>query len=125
MKNPRTPAVIEPATFRFVAQHLNHCATAVLLSNMYQHYNQTACSVHRLKYKSWSESKLTIYLCSLRPSLVRINYVYTVLLSDHYTKTRRNSKLFFHFLLISVSVQCYQPSRHHCFHPLRLEIFGP
>jgi len=29
MKNPPTPAGIEPATFRFVAQHLNHCATAV------------------------------------------------------------------------------------------------
>jgi len=24
-----TPAGIEPATFRFVAQHFNHCATAV------------------------------------------------------------------------------------------------
>jgi len=29
MKNPMTPAGIEQATFRFVAQHLNHCATAV------------------------------------------------------------------------------------------------
>ena len=29
-KIPMTPAGIEPATFRFVAQHLNHCATAVL-----------------------------------------------------------------------------------------------
>ena len=29
VKNPLTPARIEPATFRFVAQHLNHCATAV------------------------------------------------------------------------------------------------
>jgi len=29
MKNPLTPAGIEPATFRFVAQNLNHCATAV------------------------------------------------------------------------------------------------
>ena len=29
MKNPLTPAGIEPATFRFVAQHLNHCSTAV------------------------------------------------------------------------------------------------
>jgi len=28
-KNSLTPAGIEPATFRFVAQHLNHCATAV------------------------------------------------------------------------------------------------
>ena len=29
MKNPLKPSGIEPATFRFVAQHLNHCATAV------------------------------------------------------------------------------------------------
>jgi len=29
MKNPLTPAGIEPATIRFVAQHLNHCAAAV------------------------------------------------------------------------------------------------
>jgi len=29
MKNPLTPAGIEPATYRFVAQHLNYCATAV------------------------------------------------------------------------------------------------
>jgi len=29
MKNPLTLAGIEPATFRFVTQHLNHCATAV------------------------------------------------------------------------------------------------
>jgi len=29
MKNPLTPAGIEPATFRFVAPHLDHGATAV------------------------------------------------------------------------------------------------
>ena len=29
MKNPLTAAGIEPATFRCVAQHLHHCATAV------------------------------------------------------------------------------------------------
>ena len=29
MKNPLTLAGIEPATFKFVAQHLNHCSTAV------------------------------------------------------------------------------------------------
>jgi len=31
MKYPLTPAGIEPATFRCVAQHLKHCATAVRL----------------------------------------------------------------------------------------------
>ena len=34
MKNPVTPAGIEPATFRFVAQYLNQCATAVPLLDM-------------------------------------------------------------------------------------------
>ena len=29
MKNPLTPAWIETASYRFVTQHLNHCATAV------------------------------------------------------------------------------------------------
>ena len=29
MKNPMTRGGIEPATFRFVAQRLNHCAPAV------------------------------------------------------------------------------------------------
>ena len=29
MKNPLTAAGIKPTTFRFVAKHLNHCATAV------------------------------------------------------------------------------------------------
>jgi len=29
-----TPSGIEPATFRFVAQHLNHCATAVPCTDM-------------------------------------------------------------------------------------------
>jgi len=33
MKNPLTLVGIEPATFRFVAQHLNHCAIAVLGTN--------------------------------------------------------------------------------------------
>jgi len=32
-----TPSGIEPATFRFVAQHLNHCATA--------HYRDAICSL--------------------------------------------------------------------------------
>ena len=43
MKNPLTPAGIEPATFRYVAQRLNHCATTVpihlvLYTKMNKHY---------------------------------------------------------------------------------------
>jgi len=36
MKNPMAPAGIESANYRFVAQHLNQCATAVLTLE-YQH----------------------------------------------------------------------------------------
>ena len=39
LKIPTTAAGIEPGTFRFVAQHLNHCATAVPL------FPQLKCSV--------------------------------------------------------------------------------
>ena len=35
MKNPLTPGGIEPGTFRFLAQHLNHCATAVSFTFRY------------------------------------------------------------------------------------------
>jgi hypothetical protein len=30
--NPVTPSGIEPATFRFISQRLNHCATAVTMA---------------------------------------------------------------------------------------------
>jgi hypothetical protein len=33
-----TPSGIEPATFRFVAQNINHCATAVPIIMMYIYY---------------------------------------------------------------------------------------
>ena len=39
-KIPMTPSGIEPATFRFVAQHLNHCDTAVRLASKYCLYIQ-------------------------------------------------------------------------------------
>ena len=38
-----TPAGIEPATFRFVAQHLNHCATAVPGVHMHIHVCMRVC----------------------------------------------------------------------------------
>ena len=38
---PMIPSGIEPATFRFVAQHLNHCATAVPCVVITEEYNVT------------------------------------------------------------------------------------
>jgi hypothetical protein len=38
-KSPMTPSGIEPATFRFVAQYLNHCATAVPVHTVYTYVN--------------------------------------------------------------------------------------
>jgi len=47
MKNPLTPAGIEPATFQFVAQHLNHCATAVPRQNeLYRIINAVTFNSH-------------------------------------------------------------------------------
>jgi len=46
MKNPLTPSGIKPATFRFVAQHLNHCAAAVPMLNIFRmfiHPSSGAC----------------------------------------------------------------------------------
>jgi hypothetical protein len=38
MKNPLTPVGIEPATFGFVAQHLNHCASTVPSEELYSEF---------------------------------------------------------------------------------------
>jgi len=46
MKNPLTPAGIEPATYRFVAQHLNHCANSVPILQMYHMITRTCSFAH-------------------------------------------------------------------------------
>ena len=59
MKNPLTPAGIEPTTFRFVAQHLNHCATAVPTTKVVkekklcvaQEVTQTLCAMQLLSHR--------------------------------------------------------------------------
>ena len=48
IKNPLIPAGIEPATFRFVAQHLNHCATAVPFSR--ERYSKNVQIPNHMKF---------------------------------------------------------------------------
>ena len=50
MINPLTPAGIEPATFRFVAQHPNHCSTAVP-QYLSTHYDISHWLLHTAKAK--------------------------------------------------------------------------
>ena len=62
MKNPLTPAGIEPATFRFVAEHLNDRATAVplryLVSRIFENKNQDFKKKLRNTNKNEMENKM-------------------------------------------------------------------
>ena len=54
-KIPMTPAGIEPATFRFVAQRLKHCATAVPHSKVYytQYVLHAIYTIHNMYYTQY------------------------------------------------------------------------
>ena len=62
MKNPLTLAGIAPATFSFVAQHLNHCATAIPNKIMYIHiysHSQLLTTVMKVRiYKTLAKHTL-------------------------------------------------------------------
>ena len=54
MKNPMTPA-----TFRFVAQHLNHCATAVPQLMLYREIIAVCSQIHiKHKYTVWEAGRV-------------------------------------------------------------------
>jgi len=68
MKNPLTPVGIEPATCQFVAQHLNHCATAVpwhICENLKFHTVATCkfrLSFYELRHHvTWRETTNVLY----------------------------------------------------------------
>jgi len=88
MKNPPTPAGIEPATFRFVVQHLNHYATAVPLFSQKTSLICTLFSFFSFNFLcnlSVQPSVLQVRMNSVRPScylLLLINQVTDVLSSS-------------------------------------------
>jgi len=67
MKNPLTQAGIEPATYRFVVQHLNHCATAVPFNTSVLYTNTR----HKIKLHK-PAVRLTMYQRSVYYNSVNI-----------------------------------------------------
>jgi len=59
-----TPAGIEPATFRFVAQHLNHCAhtspgIGQIPAELIKAGGRTiCCAIHKLSISIWNKEEL-------------------------------------------------------------------
>jgi len=67
-----TPSGIEPAAFRFVAQHLNHCATAVPLPQyvqkaLYKHIQLYVCILTRSSF-----SVLNLAVSAWRPNFTAV-----------------------------------------------------
>jgi len=62
MKNPLTLAGIEPATFRFVAQHLNHCVTC---TQEKYHKKKTSIYIDQVasSFQMFSEFQFVYYYC--------------------------------------------------------------
>jgi len=56
LKNPKIPAGIKPATFRFVAQRLNHSATAVP-----SHYNLVHIYIYIYTSKNLASYKRNVF----------------------------------------------------------------
>ena len=63
-KIPKTPSGIKPATFRFVAQHLKHCATAVFRKYYVLKYT-TGFESRRFQLHTAQSSVTTYYLATI------------------------------------------------------------
>ena len=102
MKNPLTPPGIEPATFRFVVQHLNRCATAVLRIKLaFRFISWGRCTVKQPSNLCISFTVVHRFLifichsCSLTVSSDVQFLSYTTLSnsSSHFTSGRPHSRL--------------------------------
>jgi len=74
IKNPLIPAGIEPASFRFVAQHLNHCATAVSWYILREFEKTVLRKIQRGQLKTEPRRK-----ASLSPSFRHITYIWHII----------------------------------------------
>ena len=73
-----TLAAIEPATFRFVAQHLNHCATAVPICHISGILNTSSscyslCQLTNIQTHSTKDKRFICHV-AYGPGKVFINF---------------------------------------------------
>jgi len=69
-----TPSGIEPVTFRFVAQYLNHCATAISVRLMCSSLLTTVISLHNIKWLFFLKNKHFV-LCEIRTEILNISVI--------------------------------------------------
>jgi hypothetical protein len=83
-----TPAVIEPAAFRFVTQNLNHCATAVPKNQLIVTLilNNCACT-------SNIEARLHKHCCCVKAVSITYSVCVFIDLFIHHAKGMRRIKL--------------------------------
>ena len=98
-----TPSGIEPVTFRFVAQHLNHCATAVPVRLMCSFLLTTVISLHNIKWLLFLTDKHYV-LCEIRTEILNISE-----LKLRFTDLRNSGSFCKHYMftgMIGTSINC-------------------
>ena len=77
-KIPVTPSGIEPATFRFVAQHLNHCATAVPVRPYYATLLIIRYTADLLQIYRCTDLVLSLNIREMKKCMLRCSYLVTM-----------------------------------------------
>ena len=122
MKNPLAPAGIEPATFRFVAQHLNHCATAVPTVTLCPFKYDKIQLRWRLKFACRRQITECFAQPCLRTLIYTASYVYgAVHHLDSWVKRKPTwCHLFYYFIQCSFTAQHVSAVNTTIFRSLRL-----
>jgi hypothetical protein len=90
MKNPVSLAGIEPATFLFIAQHLNHCATAVpppyvhvFMYNIQIYILCVWMEVVKILSKTFSYYEMTLLFNNLSPLIGQHVVLFSYICTDN------------------------------------------
>jgi hypothetical protein len=103
-KIPMTPSEIEPATFQFVAQHLNRCATSVPKWNQYELPFTSASKIDFFSNSSHMPN-LYYFICYFLWNICGISKL-SFYIKNLFAETRLQQTLThrYHVLLLSLSI---------------------